>query len=39
MRIKWTKEMNEVLLQYKKKAIQLTKIENPPRHENVRKNI
>ena len=37
-RIKWTKEMNNTLLDCKSKAQALVKSENPPRLENGRKN-
>ena len=36
-RIKWTKEMNNTLLECKSKAQALVKSENPPRLENGRK--
>ena len=36
-RMKWTEEMNNMLLECKKKAISLTTSDNPPRTENGRK--
>ena len=36
-RIKWTEEKNDALLQYKSKAVKLTKGDNPTRSENGRK--
>ena len=36
-RMKWTEEMNNVLLECKQKAISLTTSDNPPRTENGRK--
>ena len=36
-RMKWTEEMNNMLLECKQKAISLTTSDNPPRTENGRK--